>query len=202
MKIEAYGEYFIYFYSPNKFDIAINALFYTTNNISEKYHTSKDLFSFTWTNNVLIIIISTIVSLVFISIIIKLNKIDTEIRTIFLKEETKLKKNKNYSLDYPTKMRVFSDVEKVLKYYKIKSIIILVIEFLFILFFWYFVTAFCQVYLYTQGSLALNVLIAVLIRFVIEVIVCLLLAKLYDIAVHMNFSCFYDFILFVYDLSC
>ena len=184
------------------FDIAINALFYTTNNISEKYHTSKDLFSFTWTNNVLIIIISTIVSLVFISIIIKLNKIDTEIRTIFLKEETKLKKNKNYSLDYPTKMRVFSDVEKVLKYYKIKSIIILVIEFLFILFFWYFVTAFCQVYLYTQGSLALNVLIAVLIRFVIEVIVCLLLAKLYDIAVHMNFSCFYDFILFVYDLSC
>ena len=99
-------------------------------------------------------------------------------------------------------MRVFSDVEKVLKYYKIKSIIILVIEFLFILFFWYFVTAFCQVYLYTQGSLALNVLIAVLIRFVIEVIVCLLLAKLYDIAVHSNFSCFYDFILFVYDLSC
>lgn len=184
------------------FDIAINALFYTTNNISEKYHTSKDLFSFTWTNNVLIIIISTVVSLVFISIIIKLNKIDTEIRTIFLKEETKLKKNKNYSLDYPTKMRVFSDVEKVLKYYKIKSIIILVIEFLFILFFWYFVTAFCQVYLYTQGSLALNVLIAVLIRFVIEVIVCLLLAKLYDIAVHINNSCFYDFILFVYDLSC
>ena len=184
------------------FDIAINALFYTNTNISKKYHTSKDLFSFTMTNNVLIIIISTLVSLVFISIIIKLNKIDAEIRTIFAKEETKLKKNRNYSLDYPTKMRVFSEVEKVLKYYKIKSIIVLIFEFLVILFFWYFVTAFCQVYANTQGSLALNILIAVLIRFVIEVIICLIFAKLYYISTHIDFSCFYGFVLFVYDLTC
>ena len=184
------------------FDVFINALFYTTDNISEKYHTSKDLFTFTWTTNVIIIVISTAVSLVFISIVIKLNKIDSEIRKIFLKEETKLKKNKNYSLDYPTKMKVFTDVEKVLKYYKIKSIIILTLEFLCILFFWYFVTAFCQVYLYTQGSLALNILIAILIRFVIEVLVCLLLAKLYDFSTHIDFECLYDTILFLYDLSC
>ena len=184
------------------FDIAINALFYTNTNISKKYHTSKDLFSFTMTNNVLIIIISTLVSLVFISIIIKLNKIDAEIRTIFAKEETKLKKNRNYNLDYPTKMRVFSEVEKVLKYYKIKSIIVLIFEFLVILFFWYFVTAFCQVYANTQGSLALNILIAVLIRFVIEIIICLIFAKLYYISTHIDFSCFYGFVLFVYDLTC
>ena len=41
-----------------------------------------------------LITISTVVSLVFNSIIIKLNKIDTEIRTIFLKEETALMNNK------------------------------------------------------------------------------------------------------------
>ena len=109
---------------------------------------------------------------------------------------------KKYSIKEQTKENIFIEVESTLKKFKCKIFILLLFETIFILSFWYFVTAFCQVYLYTQGSLALNVLIAVLIRFVIEVIVCLLLAKLYDIAVHMNFSCFYDFILFVYDLSC
>ena len=100
------------------FDLTLNALLYTNSNISKKYQTTKSLLSFTMTNNTMIIIISTLVSLVFISILIKLSKTEGSIRAIFRKEEAKIKKNKNYKVDYPTKMRIFSEVEEVLKKYK------------------------------------------------------------------------------------
>ena len=183
------------------FDIFLNALLYSNSNISKKYHTSKGLFEFTMSNNTLIIIISTFVSLVFFEILIKLSKVDSSIRKVFRKEEAKLKKNKNYVVDYPTKIRVFSEVESILKKYRIKLIIMLCFEFVVLLFFWYFVTAFCQVYSHTQVSLILNCVISIIIRFVIEALFCLLFAKLYTIAAHIDYICFYKFMLFIYDFS-
>ena len=184
------------------FDLTLNALLYTNNNISKKYQTTKNLLSFTVSNNTMIIIISTLVSLVFISILIKLSKTEGSIRAIFRKEEAKIKKNKNYKVDYPTKMRIFSEVEEVLKKYKIRLFILFFFELIIILFCWYFVTAFCQVYSNTQKSLILNCFISILIRFVIEILICFAGAKLYTIAAQSEFLKFYNFMLFVYDLSC
>ena len=183
-------------------DLALNALFYFNDNISKKYTYAKNLFLFTFSNNITIIIYSTLLSHFLITLLSKLTNSSNAIRNVFLNVEQKIKTNKKYKINEQMKLNIKEQVLDILKYLKIKITILLLLETILFLSFWYFVTAFCQVYLYTQGSLALNVLIAVLIRFVIEVIVCLLLAKLYDIAVHMNFSCFYDFILFVYDLSC
>lgn len=154
------------------------------------------------TNNTMIIIVSTLVSLVFISILIKLSKTEGSIRAIFRKEEAKIKKDKKYKVDYPTKMRIFTEVEDVLKKYKIKLFILFFFEFIIILFCWYFVTAFCQVYSNTQGSLILNCFMSILIRLVIEVLICLPWAKLYTVAAQSEFLKFYNFMLFVYDLSC
>ena len=184
------------------FDVSINALLYSNSNISKKYHSSQDLFSFTMSNNTLIIIISTFVSLVFMAIIIKLSKIESGIRNIFRKEESKIKKKKNYTTDYPTKMKIFEDVEKLLKIYKVKLIILIIFEFIILLFFLYFVTAFCQVYPKTQGSLLLNCAVSILIRFAIEVLICLVGAKLYTIAAHIDYEIFYKIMLFIYDFSC
>ena len=184
------------------FDLTLNALLYTNSNISKKYQTTKNLLSFTVSNNTMIIIISTLVSLVFISILIKLSKTEGSIRAIFRKEEAKIKKNKNYKVDYPTKMRIFSEVEEVLKKYKIRLFILFFFELIIILFCWYFVTAFCQVYSNTQKSLILNCFISILIRFVIEILICFAGAKLYTLAAQSEFLKFYNFMLFVYDLSC
>ena len=184
------------------FDLTLNALLYTNSNISKKYQTTKNLLSFTVSNNTMIIIISTLVSLVFISILIKLSKTEGSIRAIFRKEEAKIKKNKNYKVDYPTKMRIFSEVEEVLKKYKIRLFILFFFELIIILFCWYFVTAFCQVYSNTQKSLILNCFISILIRFVIEILICFAGAKLYTLAAQSEFLKFYKFMLFVYDLSC
>ena len=184
------------------FDLTLNALLYTNSKISKKYQTTKNLFSFTMTNNTMIILISTLVSLIFIPILIKLSKIESSIRSIFRKEETKIKKNKSYKTDYTTKMRIFTEVEEVLKKYRIKLLILFIFEFIIILFCWFFVTAFCQVYSNTQGSLVLNCFLSILIRFAIEVLICLGGAKLYTIAAQSEFFKFYKFMLFIYDLSC
>ena len=182
-------------------DITINALLYTNSNISEKFRTSQSIFPFTMSQNIAIIIFSALISLVLIPIFIKISKTDTGIRSVFRKEEDKLKKDRKYSVDYPTKMRVFTEVEDVLRRYKIKLIIVFVIEFLLMLFCWFFVTAFCQVYSHTQGSLALNCIISIIIRFIFEAILCLLCAKLYIISARNEFPRLYKGMLFVYDFS-
>ena len=184
------------------FDILINALLYTNSNISYKFHTSKNIFSFSLSKNIVIIIIAALISLILIPIFIKISKTDSDIRTVFRNEEAKLKRNKKYSVDYPTKMRVFREVEDILRKYKIKLIIVYVIEFILLIFCWYFVTAFCQVYLHTQGSLVLNCFLSIIIRFIFEVFLCFLCSILYMVAVRNEFPRFYKVMLFIYDFSC
>ena len=53
---------------------------------------------------------------------------------------------------------------------KIKILILLFIQTIFILFFWYFVTAFCHVYSNTQSSWLLDTFLSILSRFIIELI--------------------------------
>ena len=150
----------------------------------------------------MIIIISTIVSLIFIPIMIKFSKIENDIRKIFSREEITLKKDKKYTIDDVQKRKIFTEVENVLKYYKIKLILLIIFQFIFLLFSWYFVTAFCQVYQNTQINWLANCLSAVLIRFIIEIIIYLVSAKLYLISAHIDYITFYKFMLFLYDFSC
>ena len=53
-------------------DLALNALFYFNDNISKKYQYSKSLFLFTFSNNITIIIYSTLLSFFLITIMKKL----------------------------------------------------------------------------------------------------------------------------------
>ena len=66
------------------------------------------------------------------------------------------------------------------------------------LFFWYYVTAFCHVYSNTQLSWLLDSLMSILSRLVIELLLSLGFAKLYRIAVESNVHCIYKFVLFFY----
>ena len=184
------------------FDLSISALFYSNNNISEKSKSDKSLLSFTFSSNTVIIIISCFASLIVLPIIIKFSKVDSSIRNIFAEEEKKIRKNKNYKIDYSAKMKIFAKVENALKYYKIKLGFFLFFVLVLILGFCYFITAFCQVYPNTQTSLLINCLISILIRFVVELLLCLLFAKLYLVAAKVEYVCFFKFMLFVYDFSC
>ena len=140
---------FIFIFSS---DLALNSLFYLNDNISKKYHYAKNLFLFAFSNNLTIIIYSTLVSYFLITIMTKLTHSSNSIRNIFGKEEQKMKSKKNYIINEKRKKEIHSEILTIFKKYKIKLFFLFFIQIILIIFFWYFVTAFCHVYSSTQSS--------------------------------------------------
>ena len=182
-------------------DLALNSLFYFNDNISKKYHYAKNLFLFAFSDNITIIIYSTLVSYVLITLLTKLSNSSNAIRKIFRKEEKNLRIKKNYKIDLKRKEKIFSEILNVFKKYKIKLFFLFFIEISLILFFFYFVTAFCHVYSSTQTSWIIDSFLSILSRFFIELIFAFLFAKLYRIAVGSNIETFYKIVIFMYDFS-
>ena len=182
-------------------DLALNALFYFNDNISKKYHYASNLFFFTFSNNITIILYSTLISYFILTLLSKLSNSSNAIRNVFRKEEEKIKSNKNHTTKEETKRAIFYEVENILKKFKIKIIILLVIETILILFFWYFVTAFCHVYSSTQASWLFDSFLSILSRLMLELIFGFLFAKLYNVAVASGIKTFYKILICIYDFS-
>ena len=182
-------------------DLALNSLLYLNDNISKKYQYAKGLFLFTFSNNLTIILLSTLLSFVLITLISKLGNSTNAIRNVFRNEEEKIKSNKKYKINDKRKKEIFLEIEKILKVLKIKLFILIVIQIILILLFWYFVTAFCHVYSSTQISWLLDSFLSFLSRLIIELLFGLLFAKLYIVPVESNVYCLYRVLLFVYDFN-
>ena len=65
-------------------DLALNSLFYLDDKISKKYKYTKNLFLFTFNNNITIILLSTFIGFIFITFFTNLNNVTNTIREIFL----------------------------------------------------------------------------------------------------------------------
>ena len=127
-------------------DLALNALLYLNDNISKKYKYSKNLFLFTFSDNITVIIYSTLLCFVLMTLICKLGSCANSIKEIFIKEEEKIINDKKYKIDNKRKNEIFKEIEKILKKFKIKIVFLIIIQIVLMLFFWYFVTAFCHIY--------------------------------------------------------
>ena len=182
-------------------DLALNALFYFNDNISKKYHYAQNLFLFAFTNNITIIIYSTLLSYFFITLLNKLSNSTNSIRNVFESIEHKIKFNKKFKINDTIKKDVNYKIENILKYYKCKIFFLLLVETILILFFGYFVTAFCHVFSSTQLSWLLDTFLSILSRLIIEFIFAFLYAKLYQISVASNFKTLYNIIMCIYDFS-
>ena len=189
---------FIFIYSS---DLALNAFFYLDDKISEKYYYTKSLFLFAFSNNITVILLSTLVGFLFMTLFTNLSNLANEIRNIFRNEEEKLMKSKKYMVTNKRKKEILNEINKILQKYKIKMIILIIIEFLLMLFFWYYVTAFCHVYNSTQYSWLFDSFLSILSRTVIDFLLPLGLAKLYRIAVESNIKCLYKIVLFFYSFA-
>ena len=182
-------------------DLSLNALFYFNENISKKYRNAKNVFIFTYTDNIVIIFLSILVGFILLTLLAKLSNSTSTIREVFRKEEEKLKSNKKYTITQVRKTEILLEIDEILKKHKMKVIIFIVIEFILMLFFWYFVTAFCHVYNATQISWLLDSLTSILIRAVIELLISLGLAKLYNIALVGECHCLYKILMFLYNFG-
>ena len=199
--LELFSLRFCFFIFIISSDLALNALFYFNDNISKKYRYAKNLFLFTFNDNITIIILSIFVGFILLTLFSKLLNSTNEIRDVFRKEEEKLKNNKKYKVTQKRKMEIIDEIEQILKKYKTKSIIIVIIEVLIMLFYLYYVTAFCHVYRATQKSWLLDSFISIIIGSIIELLISLGLTKLYRIAIAGESNCLYKIVMFLYNFG-
>ena len=179
-------------------DLALNAIFYLDDKISQKYKYAKNLFLFTFNSNITIILLSTLIGFVFMTLFTNLGNSINNIRDIFKNEEKRILNDARYIVTKKRKKEIIEEINKVLKKHKIKVIILISIQTFFIMLFWYYVTVFCHIYSSTQLSWLLDSFLSILSRLVIELLLSLAFAKLYRLSIESNVQCIYKFVLFFY----
>ena len=190
---------FIFSYSC---DFALNSLFYFNENISEKYYyKGKSIFWFNLLNNLTISFFSYIVSFIIVSILQMFTNSKDGIENIFKVEEKKLKKNKKYKVNKNTKKKMLEDIFQINRKLKYKIFLFIILEFIIMLYFYYFVTAFCEVYKNTQISWLIDSFISFLISFPVEFILAFFISLLYKIAIKSKIKFIYNIAMIFYNLG-
>ena len=189
---------FIFCYSC---DLAFNTIFYTKQSISDKYHyQGNNLFLFTMVNNLLQIIISSLVGLILVNVFQHMIDSRGNYEDIFKDEENKMRRNKNYKVSQETKSQISEKIKKISSRLRIKVIFFIIFEFSIMLFFYYFVTAFCEVYKKTQGSWLYDFFTGFIISFAAEFGCCFLITIGYLISVRYKIKFVYNLTIFFYNL--
>ncbi len=190
--------HFIFIYSS---DLAFNTIFYSNEKISEKYHyQGYNSFYFSLVNNIVKNLLSAMLSLGVVNLFQFL--IDSRIyfENVFRKEEKKMRKDKNYKINKATKCKILNEIREISAKLKNKIIIFLISEFSLMLFFYYFVTAFCEVYKKTQLSWIIDCLISIFLSIATEVFIAWVITIVYTIAIKYKIKILYKIILFCYHL--
>ena len=184
------------------YDFALNALFYLSENISDKYHYSgSSLYLFTLVNNLAISLASTIVTMILLYFFQTLIQSTHKIESLFREQETLLKTDKNYKVNEDDKKSIDNTIKKILKCLKIKITIFLIFEPIIMLFFFYYVTSFCHVYKSTQISWLLDCLLSYAISLIIELLLSLIITVLYIISIRSRCKMLYNLTIFIYSFS-
>ena len=183
-------------------DLALNALFYLNQNISDKYHYQGDnLYLFTLINNLTISISSTIFSYVLVKALNFLNNSKDAIENLFRYHEVIMRKDKKYQVKNDNIVKIYEDLNRIYKILKIKIVFYIIIEFLLLLFFFYYITAFCEVYKNTQISWISDSLVSFLMSILVEIGMSFLVASFYMISITYRFKSLYAIVMFFYSLG-
>ena len=179
-------------------DIALNAIFYTADKITDYYYSNKSLILLSFTNNITIIIIVLFIGLFLKIFSLHLVNSSKEIRNLFAEEEDKLKKNPRYIVPVEKKKEIILQIKRIIKKFKKKVIIFYIIEFIIMLFYWYYVTIFCYIYNKTVKSWLINIIITIILRFIIDIFLFALISFLYRRSIDCKCNCLYKTIVFFY----
>ena len=182
-------------------DFALNALFYLSDNISDKYHytgTYRELY--TLVNNLTISLVSTIVTFILLYFFESLTKSNKKIEKLFRQQDNLLKKDKKYKVNNETINEIKNNIEKIMKCLKFKIILFLIFEALFMSFFFYYVTAFCQVYQNTQVSWILDCISSFVISLIITLVISYLASVFYKLSIQYKIKVLYKISVLVYQI--
>lgn len=180
-------------------DLFFNCILYTNENISKRYKTKESIFPFTFKNNMGYIFTSVILVYVIIFLISSMLNLSSKIIEIFKEEEKKLRNNKKYIVKEERKVEIETQIKKILESQNKKNIAFFVIEIIFMLIYWYYVTAFCHVFTNTQTTLILDTFFSIVFRFIIDCLLCFIFSILYKYAIKNKSEMVYKIIIFIYN---
>ena len=179
-------------------DAAFNTLFYSNEKISDEFHyMGNHEFWHSIFHNLLTTILSTIISKLICFFLEFLTQSISSIEKEFRNEEMKMKEDSNYFVDDKRKIEIQRNINKILKILKIKIAIFFLIELILMMFYLYFVTAFCTVFKYTQISLIKDSIISFILALPTSFLLSLVLSILYKISLKYKCEALYKIILFV-----
>ena len=178
-------------------DGSLNSLFYFNDKISDNFHYIGDHeFWHSIRYDLMTIFVSTILGKVAIFILQFLTNSKSAIEEEFKKEEKKMREDNNYIVDDNRKLEIQRKINKIIKNLKIKIIIFLIIELIFILFNLYYVTAFCSVFPYTQINVYKDTISSFIISIPTSMAISLVMCTLYKISLKYKIKILYKIILF------
>ena len=150
-------------------------------------------------NNMLISLSSTIISFILLFIFQSLTKSSEKIKSLFRKQEELLKNNKEYKVNEKTKLEIQNNIDKILKFLKIKINAFVVLEILISLFFYYYIIAFCHIYQRTQISWLLDSISSFIISLSITLLISFIISILYKLSIKYKIKIIYKVIFILYE---
>ena len=175
-------------------DLALNAFFYTDDKVSENHKSAKNIIAFAFTNNLIVILLSTLIGYIFLTFFNNLNNTTNEIRKIFRREEEKIKNDVNYKFTIERRKEILLEIKSIMRKFKIKVIIFYIIEIAIMIFYWYYSTMFCFVYNKTQISWLIDTFVSIFVRIIIDLGVNMILSLLYKLSVKFKINCLFSVI--------
>ena len=183
-------------------EFAFNALFYFNDNISDRYnYEGNNLILFSFVNNIIISIISAISSFVIRLILKYLTNSKKSIEKTIREQENKMRAKQSIVISDKEKKVLTEKISKILQILGYKIWIFIILEFCLMLFFVYYISAFCAVYKSTQTSWILDSFVSFLMVNLIDVTVAFVLAILYSVSIKYRIESLYNICLFFYDLG-
>ena len=183
-------------------DLSLNTIFYFNDNISDKfYYNGNSLYLFIIFNNFSISFISTFFSLISIIALQLLTNSKNEVEDLFREEEKKMREDNKYIVNKKKRKKILVEIYQINKKLKVKIFFFILIEFSIMLFFYYFVTAFCEVYKKTQVSWIIDSIISYLLAFPIQFLTSFIIAVLYKLSIENQIKWLYNLSMFLYNLG-
>ena len=183
-------------------DLGLNALFFLSDNISDKYHyTGVNKLLFSLINNLTISLTSVIVSSLLLTFFQKLTQSTEKLEELFKTQDNLLKLNKKYKVNKITIREIKDSIKKILKCLKIKIIIFIIFETLFFLFFFYYVTAFCHVYKSTQIDWILDSISSYAMSYITSLLISIFSSIFYKLVIRYKFRILYKILIFIYSFG-
>jgi hypothetical protein len=183
-------------------DFSLNALFYLNDNISDKYrYQGQFRILFSVINNITITIASSIATFFIVHAFQYLTHSSNKIEDLFREQEKLLRADKSYKVKDSTKMKIQNEIVKILKCLKIKIIIFIIFEFSFLIFFFYYVTIFCQIYQNTQLSWLLDSILSYVLSILFTLVLSFLCTIFYKISLNNKRRILYRILIFIYNIN-